>query len=102
MPLATIELIYRVSGSLGGVVLIVLFKNILLLLIIYKFLTIFNLNSLNLLKPRGLKSIIGIGILIKLNYINEKRIGVMFTHAGVICPKFGRKKIKALNKISNE
>ena len=30
----------------------------------------FNLNGLNLLKPRGLKSIIGIGILIKLNYIN--------------------------------
>ena len=57
----------------------------------------FNLNGLNLLKPRGLKSIIGIGILIKLNYINEKRIGVMFTHAGVIGPKFGRKKIKALN-----
>ena len=62
----------------------------------------FNLNGLNLLKPRGLKSIIGIGILIKLNYINEKRIGVMFTHAGVIGPKFGRKKIKALNEISNE
>ena len=57
---------------------------------------------MNLLKPRGLKSIIGIGILIKLNYINEKRIGVMFTHAGVIGPKFGRKKIKALNEISNE
>jgi len=62
----------------------------------------FNLNGLNLLKPRGLKSIIGIGILIKLNYINEKRIGVMFSHAGVIGPKFGRKKIKALNEISNE
>ena len=26
----------------------------------------------------------------------------MFTHAGVIGPKFGRKKIKALNEISNE
>ena len=36
--LANIEMIYRVFGSLGGVVLIVLFKNILLLLITFKFL----------------------------------------------------------------
>ena len=42
-----------------------------------------NLNGLNLLKPRGIKSIIGTGILIRLNYINEKKIGVKFTHAGV-------------------
>ena len=42
------------------------------------------LNGLNLLKPRGLQSIFGTGILIKLNYINEKRVGVIFTHAGVI------------------
>ena len=61
-----------------------------------------NLNGLNLLKPRGLQSIIGTGILIKLNYINEKRIGVIFTHAGVIGPKLGGKNIKAMNKISNE
>ena len=60
-----------------------------------------NLNGLNLLKPRGLQSIIGTGILIKLNYINEKRVGVIFTHAGVIGPKFGRKKIKAMNNILN-
>ena len=33
----------------------------------------FNLNGLNLLKPRGIKSIIGTGILIRLNYINEKK-----------------------------
>ena len=57
---------------------------------------------MNLLKPRGLQSIIGTGILIRLNYINEKKIGVIFTHAGVIGPKFGRKKIKAMNEISNE
>ena len=50
-----------------------------------------NLNGLNLLKSRGLKSIIGTGILIRLNYINEKKIGVKFTHAGVIGPKFGKK-----------
>ena len=47
----------------------------------------FNLNGLNLLKPRGIRSIIGTGILIRLNYINEKKIGVKFTHAGVIGPK---------------
>ena len=29
-----------------------------------------NLNGLNLLKPRGIKSTIGTGILIRLNYIN--------------------------------
>ena len=62
----------------------------------------FNLNGLNLLKPRGIKSIIGTGILIRLNYINEKKIGVKFTHAGVIGPKFGRKNIKAMKEINNE
>ena len=36
----------------------------------------FNLNGLNLLKPKGIKSIIGTGILIRLYYINEKKIGV--------------------------
>ena len=62
----------------------------------------FNLNGLNLLKPRGIRSIIGTGILISLYYINEKRIGVKFTHAGVIGPKFGRKNIKAMKEINNE
>ena len=61
-----------------------------------------NLNGLNLLKPRGIKSIIGTGILIRLYYINEKKIGVKFTHAGVIGPKFGRKNIKAMKEINNE
>ena len=61
-----------------------------------------NLNGLNLLKPIGIKSIIGTGILIRLNYINEKKIGVKFTHAGVIGPKFGRKNIKAMKEINNE
>ena len=67
-----------------------------------QFLDPFNLNGLNLLKPRGIKSIFGTGILIRLNYINEKRIGVKFTHAGLIGPKFGRKNIKAMNEIKNE
>ena len=35
----------------------------------------FNLNGLNLLKPRVLKSIIGTGVLIRLFYINEKKLG---------------------------
>ena len=62
----------------------------------------FYLNGLNLLKPRGIRSIIGTGILISLYCINEKRIGVKFTHAGVIGPKFGRKNIKAMKEINNE
>ena len=62
----------------------------------------FNLNGLNLLKPRGIKSIIGTGIVIRLYYINEKKIGVKFTHAGLIGPKFGIKNIKAMKKINKE
>ena len=62
----------------------------------------FNLNGLNLLKPRGLRSIIGTGISISIYYMNEKRIGVKFSHAGVIGPKFGRKNIKAMKEINNE
>ena len=58
----------------------------------------FNLIGLNLLKPRGIRSIIGTGILIRLNYINEKKIGVKFTHAGVIGPKFGKKKYKGYER----
>ena len=67
-----------------------------------QFLDPFNLNGLNLLKPRGIKSLIGTGILISLYYINEKRIGVKFTKAGVMGPKFGRKNIKAMKEINNE
>jgi len=62
----------------------------------------FNLNGLNLLKPRGIKSIIGTGIVIRLYYINEKKIGVKFTQAGLIGPKFGIKNIKAMKKINKE
>ena len=58
----------------------------------------FNLNGLNILKPRGIESIIGTGILIRLNYIDEKKIGVKFTHAGVIGPKFGKKKYKSYER----
>ncbi len=55
-----------------------------------------------MLKPIGLQSIISIRIIIKLNYINEKRIAVIFKHAGVIGPKFGRKNINTINEISNK
>ena len=39
----------------------------------------FNLNGLNLLKPRGIKSIIGTGIFISLYYINEKNLAQIYT-----------------------
>ena len=32
----------------------------------------------------------------------KKKIGVKFTHAGVIGPKFGRKNINAMKEIKNE
>ena len=66
-------MIYRVSGNLGRVVLIFFLKcspfidNL-------QILDPFNLNALNLLKPRGIKSIIGTGIFIRLYYINEKKL----------------------------
>ena len=61
-----------------------------------------NLNGLNLLKPRGINSIIGTGIVAKLSSLNEKKIGVNFTHAGIIGPNIGIRKIKALTKIKKE
>ena len=61
-----------------------------------------NLNGLNLLKPRGINAIIGTGIVSKLRSLNEKKIGVSFTHAGIIGPYIGIRKIKALTKIKKE
>ena len=61
-----------------------------------------NLNALNLLKPRGINSIIGTGIVAKLSSLNEKKIGVSFTHAGIIGPYLGVRKINALAKIKKE
>ena len=61
-----------------------------------------NLNGLNLLKPRGISSIIGTGIVAKLSSLNEKKIGVSFTHAGIIGPYLGVRKINALAKIKKE
>ncbi len=61
-----------------------------------------NLNGLNLIKPRGVNSIIGTGIVAKLSSLNEKKIGVSFTHAGIIGPYLGIRKINALTKIKKE
>ena len=61
-----------------------------------------NLNGLNLLKPRGINSIIGTGIVAKLSSLNEKKIGVSFTHAGIIGPNIGIRKINALTKIKKD
>ena len=62
----------------------------------------FNLNGLNLLKPKRIKTIIGTWIVAKLNTKNEKKIGVRFTHAGIIGPNIGIKKLKALTRIKRE
>ena len=62
----------------------------------------FNLDGLNLLKPRGINSIIGTGIVAKLRSLNENKIGVSFTHAGIIGPYIGIGKINALTKIKKE
>ena len=61
-----------------------------------------NLNGLNLLKPKGISSIIGTGIVAKLKSLNEKKIGVSFTHAGIIGPKIGIRRINALTRIKKE
>ena len=61
-----------------------------------------NMNGLNLLKPKGIKAIIGTGIVAKLKYMDEKKIEIRFTHAGIIGPTIGIKKIKALTKIKKE
>ena len=60
------------------------------------------LNAMNLLKPRGISGIIGTGIVAKLNPINNIRVGVIFTHAGIMGPKVGFTKLNALAKIKRE
>ncbi len=59
-------------------------------------------NSMNLLKPRGINGIIGTGIVAELYPLNEIRVGVKFTHAGLIGPNLGFKKLKALAQIKRE
>ena len=59
-------------------------------------------NAMNLLKPRGINGIIGTGIVADLYPLNEIRVGVQFTHAGLIGPKIGFTKLKALAQIKKE
>jgi len=59
-------------------------------------------NAMNLLKPKGISGVIGTGIVAKLNPLNDIRIGVKFTHAGIIGPKVGFTKLNALAKIKKE
>tara|TARA_B100000900_G_scaffold411109_1_gene430143 strand:+ start:576 stop:1121 length:546 start_codon:yes stop_codon:yes gene_type:complete len=58
--------------------------------------------GLNLLKPKGIKSIIGTGIISELNPLSNIKIGVKFTYAGLIGPKLGKREIKALAEIKKE
>ena len=58
--------------------------------------------GLNLLKPKGIKSIIGTGIISELSPISDIRIGIKFTYAGLIGPKIGSKRLKALAEIKKE
>ena len=64
MRLAKIEMIYMLSGSLGGVVLKALFLKYYPFIDNFQILDPLDLNGLNLLKPKGLQSIIGTNILI--------------------------------------
>ena len=59
-------------------------------------------NAMNLLKPRGINGIIGTGIVAELYPLNEIRVGVKFTHAGLIGPNIGFTKLKALAQINRE
>ena len=59
-------------------------------------------SAMNLLKPRGINAIVGTGIIAKLKPINDIRVGVQFTHAGLIGPQIGFNKVKALAEIKKE
>ena len=59
-------------------------------------------NAMNLLKPRGINGIIGTGIVAELYPLNEIRVGVKFTRAGLIGPNIGFKKLRALFQIKRE
>ena len=59
-------------------------------------------NAMNLLKPRGINGIIGTAIVAKLEPLNNIRLGVKFTHAGLIGPNIGFTKLNALAQIKRE
>ena len=58
--------------------------------------------AMNLLKPKGIKAIIGSVILAKTEPINNIRISVQFTKAGLVGPSIGYRQPKALVKIKKE
>ena len=58
--------------------------------------------AMNLLKPKGIKAIIGTVILAKIEPINNIRIRVQFTKAGLIGPSIGFSRLKALVKIKKK
>tara|TARA_Y100000589_G_C27006793_1_gene569113 strand:- start:173 stop:724 length:552 start_codon:yes stop_codon:yes gene_type:complete len=57
-----------------------------------------NLNGMNLIKPNGINAILGTVILLNLRSINDSRIGVEFTHGGIIGPKLFAKELNAFKK----
>jgi len=59
-------------------------------------------NGMNLLKPRGVNRIIGTGIVAELYPLNDIRVGVKFTRAGLIGPKIGFTKLNALAQIKSD
>jgi len=59
-------------------------------------------NAMNLLKPRGLDGIVGTGIVAELYPLNDIRVGVKFTRAGIVAPKIGFTKLKAFAQIKRE
>ena len=56
-------------------------------------------SGMNLLKPRGVNGIIGTGIVAELYPLNDIRVGVKFTRAGLIGPDIGFTKLNALAQI---
>ena len=59
-------------------------------------------NAMNLLRPRGVRGIVGTGIVIKLDPLNDNRVGVKFTRAGLIGPNIGFTKLNTLFKIKRD
>ena len=57
---------------------------------------------MNLLKTKASRFIFGTGISLRLKVLNENKIGVGFTHTGIIGPSIGKGRIKAITKIKKE
>ena len=59
-------------------------------------------NAMNLLKPIGVNEIIGTCIIAELKPLNDIRIGVKFTYAGLVGPNLRFARLKLLRKIKRE